>query len=196
MKNEMNWQELKKELLKDENFNREYNQPDLAFEIGEMVIDARVKFGLTQAELAKLAETQQPSIARLENGTTLPTLTFLEKLAKSMGTYLVGPRFAFLDEQRVEVKGNVADVIQWNAQPTILAIAPLWGEHIMENSISSSYKTCMGMHVGMGVENAYQSLLGSTAYYLRLHQLTAPKVMAPKEESAEIKIENEIPQYA
>lgn len=96
----MNLEELKKELLKDKKFREEYNRYDLPFEIGEMVIDARVKLGLTQSGLAKLVGTKQPSIARLENGTILPSLNFLDKIASAMGTYLIAPRFAFLNENK------------------------------------------------------------------------------------------------
>ena len=94
----MKWEDLKKELLKDEKLRKEYEKYDLAFEIGETVIDARVKGGVTQSELARLVGTKQPSIARLENGNTLPSLSFLERIARSLGTYLIAPRFAFLDE--------------------------------------------------------------------------------------------------
>ena len=93
-----NLKELKQELFKNKEFKKEYNRYDLAFEIGEMVIDARVKLGMTQEGLAKKAETQQPSIARLENGSKLPSLSFLEKIARAMGTYLLAPKFAFLEE--------------------------------------------------------------------------------------------------
>ncbi len=94
-----NLKELKEELLKDERFKKEYSRYDLAFEIGEMVIDARVKLGITQDGLARKTKTQQPSIARLENGSTLPSLSFLEKIARGLGTYLLAPKFAFLENE-------------------------------------------------------------------------------------------------
>ncbi len=97
----MELKDLKRELLEDKKFSEEYFRYDLAFEIGEMVIDARVKLGLTQEALAQMTSTKQPSIARLENGTKLPSLSFLEKIAKAMGTYLIAPRFAFLDNETV-----------------------------------------------------------------------------------------------
>jgi transcriptional regulator with XRE-family HTH domain len=87
--------EFKKELLRDKNFRREfYNKKDLAFEISEMVMEVRIKQGLTQAELAKRAKTKQSSIARLEGGVSLPSLKFLEKIAKAMNTFLLPPQFA------------------------------------------------------------------------------------------------------
>ena len=95
----MNLKEYKKLALQNEAFRKEYERYDLAFEIGQMVIEARIVKGITQAELAKLIKTQQPSIARLENGNTLPSLTLLERIAKALGTSLIAPRFAFLEEK-------------------------------------------------------------------------------------------------
>jgi transcriptional regulator with XRE-family HTH domain len=38
-----------------------------------------------QAQLAKMVGTRQPSIARLENGNSLPSLSFLQRLAAALG---------------------------------------------------------------------------------------------------------------
>jgi transcriptional regulator with XRE-family HTH domain len=45
----------------------------------------RIRLGLTQAQLAELVGTKQPSIARLENGEGSPSLSFLEKVAQALG---------------------------------------------------------------------------------------------------------------
>jgi len=97
----MNLKQLKKELLQKEEIREEYSKYDLAFEIGEMIIDARIKLGITQKKLAQLVGTKQPSIARLENGTNLPSLKFLDKIAKKMNTHLIAPKFAFLEETNI-----------------------------------------------------------------------------------------------
>jgi transcriptional regulator with XRE-family HTH domain len=99
----MNLKEYKREALLNPAYKKEYEKYDLAFEIGQMVIDARIAKGLTQAKLAKLADTKQPSIARLENGERLPSLSFLEKIAKALDTQLLAPKFAFLEENQVSV---------------------------------------------------------------------------------------------
>jgi transcriptional regulator with XRE-family HTH domain len=91
----MELKKLKEKLLSNKKFREEYYRKDLAVEIGEMVVDARVKLGLTQTELADLVGTQQPSIARLENGDRIPDLKFLERIAKSLGAQLVAPKFVF-----------------------------------------------------------------------------------------------------
>jgi transcriptional regulator with XRE-family HTH domain len=40
--------------------------------------------GLTQAELAEKACTRQPSIARLEYGSSTPSLSFLQRVAEAL----------------------------------------------------------------------------------------------------------------
>jgi transcriptional regulator with XRE-family HTH domain len=41
--------------------------------------------GLTQAQLAEMVGTRQPSIARLENDSSTPSLSFLSKIAEALG---------------------------------------------------------------------------------------------------------------
>ena len=53
-------------------------------EPGYQVARLRIQHGLTQAQLAELVGTHQPSIARLENGTSVPSLSFLERIAKAL----------------------------------------------------------------------------------------------------------------
>lgn len=55
-----------------------------AQEAGYQVARLRILRGLTQAELAEQVGTQQPSIARLENGSHSPSLSFLNKIAKAL----------------------------------------------------------------------------------------------------------------
>lgn len=53
-------------------------------EIGYQVARLRLQRGLTQAQLAEMVGTRQPSIARLENGSSTPSLTFLDRIAKAL----------------------------------------------------------------------------------------------------------------
>ena len=62
-------------------------------EPGYQVARLRIQRGLTYtcpgrrcrgAQLAELVGTRQPSIARLENGTSMPSLSFLERIAKAL----------------------------------------------------------------------------------------------------------------
>jgi transcriptional regulator with XRE-family HTH domain len=56
-----------------------------AMEAGYQVARLRIQRGLTQAQLAKMIGTHQPSIARLENGSSQPSLSFLHKIASALG---------------------------------------------------------------------------------------------------------------
>jgi DNA-binding XRE family transcriptional regulator len=54
-------------------------------EPGYQVARLRIQHGLTQAQLAEMVGTHQPSIARLENGTGVPSLSFLSRVATALG---------------------------------------------------------------------------------------------------------------
>jgi len=82
------WKVLKKELLKDKTVAEEYETLRPRYEIISAIIEARVKKGLTQEELAKKVGTKQSAIARLESGRANPSVSFLEKLASALGTKL------------------------------------------------------------------------------------------------------------
>ncbi len=54
-------------------------------EPGYQVARLRMLRGLTQAQLAEMISTRKPSIARLENGSSTPSLSFLTKIAEALG---------------------------------------------------------------------------------------------------------------
>jgi len=65
------------------------NDPDFMaaaeeLEPGYQVARLRMLRGLTQAQLAEMVGTRQPSIARLENGSSTPSLSFLSKIAEAL----------------------------------------------------------------------------------------------------------------
>lgn len=53
-------------------------------EPGYRIARLRIQRGLTQQQLAEIVGTRQPSIARLENGTSVPSLSFLDRIAKAL----------------------------------------------------------------------------------------------------------------
>lgn len=53
-------------------------------EPGYQVARLRLLRGLTQSQLAEMVGTHQPSIARLENGSSIPSLSFLNKIAAAL----------------------------------------------------------------------------------------------------------------
>jgi len=90
----MGLKSLRKKLLQDPEFRKEYyNSDDWSLETALIIKEARIKKGLTQKELAKRMGTKQPSIARLENGTSIsPSLDFLSRAAKALNINLEPPR--------------------------------------------------------------------------------------------------------
>lgn len=91
----MNINELKKKFNVHEK-RSSANARSLSLEISKIITEARIKMGMTQAQLAKKMKTQQPSIARVENGGVLPSLDFLQKMSTALGTELMPPIFEFL----------------------------------------------------------------------------------------------------
>lgn len=98
----MNLQDLKNELLQDPEFRKEYYKNDIKLDTALMVEQARIISGLTQAQLAKKMRTKQAAISRAESGNYLPSLSFLERMAKALGTELIAPKFAFLGDKSKE----------------------------------------------------------------------------------------------
>lgn len=62
----------------------DFSEAAKLLEPGYQVARLRMLRGLTQAQLAELIGTRQPSIARLENGSSIPSLTFLKKIAAAL----------------------------------------------------------------------------------------------------------------
>ena len=61
------------EQLKDPEFVTALRELEPGYQIARL----RILRGLTQAQLAEMVGTRQPSIARLENGNSIPSLSFL-----------------------------------------------------------------------------------------------------------------------
>lgn len=73
---------------KDPDFKREYDVLKPEFALARSLIEARVRAGLTQEDLAKRMGTSQPAIARLESGHK-PSLKTLERVARVTNSRLV-----------------------------------------------------------------------------------------------------------
>lgn len=83
-----NWETFKKELLKDKAFAREYKRLEPQYALISQVIGRRIEKKMTQAQLAKKIGTKQSAIARMESGQANPTIEFLERVARALGTKL------------------------------------------------------------------------------------------------------------
>ncbi len=82
------WETHKKRLLKNPEIRKAVEDNRLEYEIARALIMARVKRGFTQKELAKRLKTKQSVISRVENARTMPTLSFLKRLADVLNTPL------------------------------------------------------------------------------------------------------------
>lgn len=79
---------LKKRWMNDPAFKEGYEALEGEFALAGMLIDARVKARLSQAELADRMGTSQSTVARLESGGAKPSLSTLERFAQATGMKL------------------------------------------------------------------------------------------------------------
>ena len=80
--------DLKERALKSPEVKAEYERLKPRYDLISAIIDARIKVGLTQEELAKRIGTKQSAIARLESGNVNPSISFLEKISHALGLTL------------------------------------------------------------------------------------------------------------
>jgi ribosome-binding protein aMBF1 (putative translation factor) len=84
----ISFEEIKARLLSDPEFKREYDALAPEFEFSAELFRARLRAGLSQAELATRMSTSQSAIARLESGETLPSTKTLLRFAEATGSKL------------------------------------------------------------------------------------------------------------
>lgn len=82
------FEEIKEELLQDEEFKEEYERLRPRYEAIRQIITARTEQHITQEELAKRIGTQKSNISRLESGNYNPSLDLLIKIAEALGKQL------------------------------------------------------------------------------------------------------------
>lgn len=80
--------ELLEEQLKDSEFQAEWNNIQPEMDVMRAIVDARIKQGLTQTELAQRIGMNQADISKLEHGNRNPSLELLKKLANGLGMEL------------------------------------------------------------------------------------------------------------
>ena len=78
-------QSVKKKMLADREVRAAYDAMADEFGLARELIAARVRAGLTQAELAERMGTTQSVVARLESGARLPSVKTLLRFAKATG---------------------------------------------------------------------------------------------------------------
>src|ERR1700726_2704685 len=80
------FEKLKARLLANPKVKAEYDALAPEFEISTELVKARLRAGLSQAELAQRMGTSQSTIARLESGQTLPSTKTILRFAKATGS--------------------------------------------------------------------------------------------------------------
>lgn len=88
MNRDMDWEKYEKTLMKRPGFKEAQEETQLEYEIARALIKARIEKGLTQAEVAKRMKTKQSVISRVENAKTVPSLSFLKRLAHTLQLHL------------------------------------------------------------------------------------------------------------
>ena len=83
-----NFNVLKKELLKDTEFKREYDRLGPRYKLIASIIEKRLEKNLSQKELAEKMNTKQSAISRLESGSYNPSLSFIQKVAEALDSKL------------------------------------------------------------------------------------------------------------
>ena len=78
-------QTMRKKMLADPEVRVAYDTMADEFGLARELIAARVRAGLTQAELAARMGTTQSVVARLESGAQLPSVKTLLRFAKATG---------------------------------------------------------------------------------------------------------------
>jgi DNA-binding XRE family transcriptional regulator len=81
--------DVKARILKDAEVSAEYSIQAPEFAIARELIAARVRAGMTQAELAKRMSTTQSTIARLESGRMMPSMRTFSRYALATNSHTV-----------------------------------------------------------------------------------------------------------
>lgn len=76
----MKLEEYRNQLEKSKEYTTAKKDLKLNFALADAVLEARIKKGWTQKELAKAIGTKQANISRIESGLANPTLEFISRL--------------------------------------------------------------------------------------------------------------------
>lgn len=74
-----------KELLKNPEFKKEWEDSEVEYQLGCKLIEARLKRNLSQRDLAKRVGTSQAQIARIEGMDANPSLSLLKRISAALG---------------------------------------------------------------------------------------------------------------
>jgi transcriptional regulator with XRE-family HTH domain len=69
--------------MKTPGYQEAFEESHAEFELARQLIEARTKSGLSQEEIASRMGTSQSAVARLESGSTLPSMRTLSRYARA-----------------------------------------------------------------------------------------------------------------
>lgn len=84
----MTLEDMRGEIQRNPKLKAAYDALKPKYDLIRAVLDARIKKGVTQKELARRVGTTQSAIARFESGAGNPTLDFLSKVSRAVGARL------------------------------------------------------------------------------------------------------------
>ena len=88
MNKHLDFNDYKKQALKNPKVKAEYDRLQPEFAIARAIIDARIKKKFSQEELAKRMKTGQAVVSRLEGANASPSLSLLKRLAEALNLKL------------------------------------------------------------------------------------------------------------
>ena len=133
----MNLKELQAELHEKNPSGWLAVKRDIAHQVGVMLEEARIIRCLTQKELATLVGSPQPTLARIESGSRIPSLPYLNKMAIALDTYLEPPKFAFMSDH---FSLNTSDTFSLPKEE-LQASSPYVSSHFSGTNMESLYTT-------------------------------------------------------
>jgi ribosome-binding protein aMBF1 (putative translation factor) len=81
-------EQMKGECMANPAFKQAYEALEGEFQLARELIAARLRAGLTQAQVAERMQTTQSAVARLESGRSVPSSKTLAKFAAATGSRL------------------------------------------------------------------------------------------------------------
>ena len=81
----MTFEELKNEVLSDQETKKEYDAMEPEFQLTIELLRLREELNITQQELADRTGINRADISRIENGNANPSLKTMKRLASAMG---------------------------------------------------------------------------------------------------------------
>lgn len=84
----VSFDDWKKECMRNPEFKKAYEARMPEFALRRAMLDARLKKGMTQKQIAERAGTTQSAIARFEAGGANPTLDLMTRISEALGMRL------------------------------------------------------------------------------------------------------------